>query len=547
MIPVRRLLAVALLGAAPVAQAQVVRGRVTEVNTANPVPGALMSLLGVASDSVIVSGLSTREGDYALRAPAAGSYRLAVKRIGVRRFVSASFTLADGETRALNVPIDAIAMALPAVTVSGLCVPRARELPRVASLWDEARTALEAAEISLRDRLIQARISRYAAEVDPASLRALFDWRSDAEVMAAQPFSSLSGDSLSALGYWRALPGDSVEFLAPDARALASNAFLRDHCFGLAAAPRNRPDLVGLTFTPARERQLPDIMGTIWLDARRFELRFIEFRYTRLPPTPDANRVGGEVHFARLESGAWIVDRWFIRMPQTVTSGGASRRQLREEGGVVHPDAVATSRQLASLAGTVRDSLGRPLAGALVRAIGTHRQALTRADGAFSLDSLPAGPVSIAAHVDGYDAFATLAASRRLELPAARTTRLDLRAARGADLRREFCPASAARGRFWSGVVRLVMVDSASMSPLPGVRFLATWPAAAENPSAGSTERLQQAMTDVRGAATFCELPTDVDVEISLLGADRTRTFVLITRSTRDGVTGHVVAGRVNR
>ena len=234
--------------------------------------GALVSLLGETGDSTLVSVLSARSGEYAIRAPGAGTYRLAVKRIGVQRFVSVPFALGSGETRSIDVPIAALAMALPEVSVSGLCVTRPRDLRRIASLWDEARTALEATEISLRDRLIEAQISRYAAEVELGSLRVLFDWRSDAQVMVRQPFTSLSGDSLSALGYWRQLEGDSVEYMAPDASALASNAFIRDHCFSLSRSPRrNRPDLVGLAFAPARDRTLPDIAGTA--SARRADVR----------------------------------------------------------------------------------------------------------------------------------------------------------------------------------------------------------------------------------------------------------------------------------
>lgn len=549
MTPRLRLLAVALLIGPAAARAQVVRGRITEVNTTNPVPGALVSLLPAASDSVLVSGLSTRDGDYALRAPAAGSYRLAVKRIGVRRFVSAPFAIADGETRALNVPIDAIALALPPVTVSGLCVTRARDLPRVASLWDEARTALEAAEISVRDRLIQARIARYAAEVDPGSLRALFDWRSDAEVMTAQPFSSLSGDSLSAVGYWRALPGDSVEFLAPDARALASNAFLNDHCFGMAAAPRGRPDLVGLSFQPARDRQLPDITGTIWLDARRFELRFIEFRYTRLPPTPDANRVGGEVHFARLESGAWIVDRWFIRMPQAVlVADDWPRRQLREEGGSVLVDEGTTAGRLASVAGVFRDSAGRPLPGAVVRAISTNRQALTGEDGSYRLDSLPPGGLSVVVHTDGYDALATLAATRRVDLLPGSALRLDLRASNAAAMRGEFCPLTTRRTplRGGGGVMRLLMIDSATSAPLPGIGFVVTWPRTSVTNSRVEEWR-RSAVTDARGTATFCDLPLGVDLEVSLQGRRGERSHVMMAQLVRGRILGRVVSGRVMR
>jgi hypothetical protein len=536
-------LLLAVLVAMPLG-AQVVRGRVTEMNSAQPVAGALVSLLAETGDDAIVSVLTTATGEYAVRAPLPGRYRLAVKRIGVRRFVSAGFDLAAGETGSMDVAIDAVALTLPQVTVSGLCVTRPRELGRIASLWDEARTALEATEISLRDRLIQAQIARYAAELDPQSLRVLFDWRSDAQVMVAQPFTSLSGDSLSAVGYWHQLPGDSVEFLAPDASALASNAFIRDHCFSLASVRRDRPDLVGLAFVPARDRRLADIAGTIWLDARRFELRFIEFRYTRLPSMPNADRVGGEVHFARLASGAWIVGRWFIRMPQVVVMPDEwPRRQLREEGGAVIAEGVVPSTRLATLTGVVHDSAGRPLAGAVVRAIGTHHQAVTGPNGSFRFDDLPPGGLSIVAHTDAYDSFAIMAASRRLELQPGRTQRLDLRAPNSAALRREACPQRAARG-----VLRLLMVDSATAVPLSGVRFVVSWPATAEMASADSTQELyRQALTDSRGAATFCDLPTGFPLEVSVAGARGQRQHVMMFEVGRGGILGRVVSGRMNR
>jgi hypothetical protein len=539
------------LAVAPL-QAQVVRGRVTEVNTVMPVPGALVSLLHETDEAAIVSVLTSRAGDYAVRALSPGRYRLAVKRIGVRRFVSAAFDLAAGETRVLDVPIDAVALTLPEVTVSGLCVTRRRELARIASLWEEARTALEATEISMRDRLIDARIARYAVELDPSSLRVLFDWRSDAQVLVAQPFTSLSGDSLSTVGYWRQLPGDSVEYLAPDASALASNAFLRDHCFSLAGTMRNRPDLTGINFVPARDRRLPDINGTIWLDARRFELRLVEFRYTRLPVIPDGNKVGGEVHFARLGSGAWIVDRWFIRMPQVIVPPDDwPRRQLREEGGAVIAEGVEATAQRASLSGVFRDSTGRPAAGALIRVIGTHRQSVTGPDGTFRFDSLPPGGMSVVAHADGYDALAILAASRRVELRAGRTQRVDFRAPNAASLRREACPASPTVGfgprRPVRGVLRLLMVDSATVAPLPGIRFIVSWPASAESAGADSSERYRLALTDSRGAATFCDLPTGFPLEVSVLGPGRGRVHVMMVEVTRNGIVGRVVSGRVNR
>lgn len=532
--------------------AQVVRGRVTEVNTSTPVPGAVVSLLGEAGDSALVSVLTAGSGEYALRAPAAGRYRLSVKRIGVKRYASTLFSLAEGETRVVDVPIDAVALTLPQVTVSGLCAARPRDRSRIAALWDEARTALEATEISLRDRLMEAEIARYAAELEFGSLRVMFDWRSDAQVLAEQPFRSLSGDSLSAVGYWRQLPGDSVEFQGPDASALVSNAFLRDHCFSLASVQRNRPDLAGLSFVPARDRQLPDIAGTIWLDARTFELRFIEFRYTMLPNVPDIDQVGGQAHYVRLESGAWIVNRWFIRMPQLiVTSDDWPRRQLREEGGAVVSRGAGTGEPSAAVTGVFRDSAGRPEANAVIRAIGTHHQVLSGADGSFRFESLPPGGISLVAHTQTYDAFAVLAGTRRLTLQPGRTHRVDFRAPDAAALRRQVCPVAPRtayrRQRPVRGVLRLLMVDSATAEPLPGVRFVVSWPATVDNPSADSTmDAYRQAVTDSRGAATFCDLPPGYPLDVSVLGPGG-RTHVMLTEVTRNGIVGRVVSGRINR
>lgn len=63
-------------------------------------------------------------------------------------------------------------------------------------------------------------------------------------------------------------------------------------------------------------RTTPDVEGTIWLDAKTFELRLVEFQFMQLPRATITRGIGGEVRFAHLPSSAWIVDRWFIRMPR---------------------------------------------------------------------------------------------------------------------------------------------------------------------------------------------------------------------------------------
>jgi hypothetical protein len=92
------------------------------------------------------------------------------------------------------------------------------------------------------------------------------------------------------------------------------------------------------------------------------------------------------------------------------------------------------------------------------------------------------------------------------------------------------------------------MVDSATTVPLSGIRFIVSWLAIAETTNANSTqERFRLAVTDARGAATFCDLPTGFALEVSVLGAGSERQHVMMAETTRNGIVGRVVTGRINR
>lgn len=347
----RRLLVLCLAVPASLAGAQVVRGTVTDRGTGTPIAGVLVTITpedAAPDDGMAV--LSNARGEYAIRAPAPGSYRVAAKRIGVQRFRSAAMRLATGETVRLDIVLDAVAYALPEVRVAefDVCSERPAERQRVLALWDEARTALAAAQVSLRDRLFEGQIRRYSRGLDPRNLRVLEESWSDVQGVMDRPFGSLSGDSLSRLGYRRTI--DSTEYYsAPDASVLVSGAFLRDHCFAPVDGGRSRRGLIGLAFEPTPVRQVAEVRGTLWLDARTFELRLVEFHFTDLPAFPGSDRVGGEVHFERLANGAWMTARWFLRFPQGARSLSPvdadtrspsvllrqTEHRLLEEGGMV--------------------------------------------------------------------------------------------------------------------------------------------------------------------------------------------------------------------
>lgn len=337
--------------------AQTVRGVAREQAAGRPLVGVLMTLFRDDSEGAVVATTLTNDlGRYVLRAPEPGRYRLAAKRIGVRRFESEGFEVVTPDVER-DVELEALAYQLPTVRVRShpLCVRRADQAGRIESLWDEAKTALTATQVSQRERLVRARVVRYVRDLNAQNLRV------EAERMLRQtdgaverPFVSLSGDALSRGGYWRVQTNDSIAYYAPDADVLLSTAFARDHCFSVAERDGERAGLSGMTFEPVSGRELPDVRGTIWLDARTFELKLVEFRYSRLPVATTNRYVGGEVQFARLSSGAWIVERWFIRMPRyadrpTTRSTGVpgqpptvtySLTGLIEEGGTVTVDNV---------------------------------------------------------------------------------------------------------------------------------------------------------------------------------------------------------------
>jgi hypothetical protein len=262
--------------------------------------------------------LSDERGAFAVRATAPGRFELVIKRIGQRRHRVAPFSMDPGETVVRNVVLDPVAVALPEVVVSGVvgCDATAAGDHRLEALWDDARAALLATQLSLRDSLFSASVQRYVRELDPRSRRVVSETRSEARGRVAPPFLTAEPESLSAHGYLRMSTDGVLTFFGVDPGVLTSEAFVRDHCFRVVRGGRDQRQFIGVSFRPARDSgATTDVAGTLWMDERSSELRYVEFRYSRLPPPIDSTQVFGQLHFSRLASGAWMVQRWFLRLP----------------------------------------------------------------------------------------------------------------------------------------------------------------------------------------------------------------------------------------
>ena len=398
------LLALALILGVRAAHAQDVHGTVTDAKTHAPVNGAIVALLDESSRAVAAT-LANDSGSFALRAPAPGSFRLRVERVGFRNTLTPPFTLAAGQSREypLEVSGDAVALNAVRIVADKKCVVRPGAGLAAAELWNEARKALEATKLNQAEKVFTVRIRKFERALDPRTLAEQSVTRYDQEGPTINPFASVASDSLARFGFVRTNRDGTSDWYAPDADVLLSDFFLDRHC--LMAVPL-ADGLVGLMFEPASAGKLPDVKGVLWFDPRSAELRFMTYQYVDVDLEVPLDKLGGRIDFTRMPNGRWIIKRWYIRMPivaiqriaPVYPSGIVEERHLiteiRETGGEVLEIGVKAraGANVASLAGTVFDSVrGSPVAGARVFVSGTSRASVSGAGGSFQIDSVPPG------------------------------------------------------------------------------------------------------------------------------------------------------------
>src|SRR5919199_2381253 len=307
-------LAVALLILTRPLAAQIVRGTVVAQGTNEPVASTVVRLVD-ASGKRLAGAISDETGRFAIKAPAPGRYTLHADRIGFKSVTSAPFALATGQTIEQKLVAPAVPAMLAGITIAGSdrCVVRPQEGMEAARVWEEARKALDATVLTQEQRLLRLTLVEFERDISPSHsmLRETTRRRSG---VSENPFVSAPAESLSAHGYVR-VSTDSSEYFAPDAAALLSESFAGDHCLRAVKGDDDHKGLIGLAFEPAKHRKKPDIKGVLWLDDSTSELRFMEYQYTGLPVPSHGDVMQSRVEFKHLPTGAWIVERWVIRMP----------------------------------------------------------------------------------------------------------------------------------------------------------------------------------------------------------------------------------------
>jgi hypothetical protein len=312
------LILAAIAGLTAPAAAQQIRGEVVLSDGATRAPGVVVVVSDLTGTSA-GRALTNDRGEFELTVPKAGWYSVRLLRIGFRPTLLPNVDVpATGSvTVSALLGADPVSLARVTVRTESRCRTNADTGQLVAQLWQQARTALTAAQITTAARRLAVRWTLYdrftTKDGAPDGTPTVTEKSGSTE----RPFVSLPAEALSQLGYVVEERG-AANYFAPDADVLLSDAFASAHCFRVVAPPSGQSNLVGVGFGPVDQQgeSVKEIEGTLWLDRANAELRALDFRYTNLSePMLDAG-AGGRVEFTRLATGNWIVSRWEIRVPR---------------------------------------------------------------------------------------------------------------------------------------------------------------------------------------------------------------------------------------
>lgn len=537
----RTALAGLALLAARIAGGQTVTGKVLAKTDGAPVAGAIVALVD-SSGHVLASRLAEDGGTFSLDAPNPGHFTLRVERIGFRSTITAMFLLRQGETVDVPVTLAGEGVSLRAVVVNAdrRCVVRPQEGVAMAQLWNEARKALRATQLTQiaqaaakarRDpHRFRMRWRKFRHDLTPQTLDVVHSEEVELEGETVTPFVSENPEVLARDGYMTGAIETGSTFYAPDADVLLSDLFLDSHCFRLQAPRRDRrDDLIGLAFEPVRltndgRTGHVDVRGVLWLDRTSAELRYMEYSYTNLPLDVSARYAGGQLEFRPLPDGRWIVWRWYIHMPKLertrhiVTSGLGEWRtevvQVQEDGAElleVRP-AGSTGTARATLRGIVFDSLrGGAMAGVRVFISGTSFATTTAADGSYRIDSIPPGWYRASIIAPRLDTLLLDPPVRELTLSAGQDKRVDLAVPSLHTVSAQLCAAPIGDS---SSVILGVVRDSGVTAAETHVR--AEW----TEISKVATDRVRsqpiwsETMSSAGGRYSLCDIPTDKQLTV---------------------------------
>lgn len=316
-----------------------------------PISGALVAVLD--GGRVVTEGLSSTRGLILLAAPP-GIYRVRVRRIGFRPFISEAVTLPSAKELLFKVETEQVVLEAMVVSEAAKCGPITRDAQTLSVVWEEVSKALRSSQLTIDDLTGMGEMRTYRRDL--GSHGELVSSQSTLlPITNARPFGAVDSRLLSRLGYVRGDPQIGWEYFGPDEAVLLSDDFAATHCFKVVRDAKKRPGQIGVAFQPAPKRTVSDIKGILWVDEKTAALRDVGFTYVNSGMLTEFEP-GGYTKFRQVPSGGWIVDEWQLRMPKIAMRDGpgnfVSKIGYVENGGIIV--AAETATEAAKLADSTR-------------------------------------------------------------------------------------------------------------------------------------------------------------------------------------------------
>lgn len=298
-------------------EAQTVRG-VAITRDSMLVPGVIVTLVD-STGTPVARALAGDDGEFTMRAPGAGTYRIEAKRLAFRPTLDRPIVLEAGRPLRHILVMTGEAVQLPGVRVSAerQCAANPDSGSAAFSVWEEARKALRASQLTRLMRNYRVDVVTYVRKQAPGEMRWRVTDSASSAGMSLRPFTSRPAEQLAERGYLtRSVQGEIYH--APDEDVLLSESFAATHCLRILPDSAGE-DVVRLGFSPVHGRRLPDISGVLSIDRATSELRRLDFTFVNTTVLDIVRSPGGEIIYRRLPDGSWLIEQWSIWLPVAET------------------------------------------------------------------------------------------------------------------------------------------------------------------------------------------------------------------------------------
>jgi hypothetical protein len=436
----------------------------------------------------------------------------------------------------------------------------------VATLWEDTKTALTAAEITRTNSPYTFQLVDHARLFDFSSGELLGIAMNETESYDTRSWPSVPPEELRRDGYVR-FSADSATFIAPDIQTLLSSYFADTHCLRIGGHQFAPDSLVAVDFDPTGKSDHVEIRGTIWLNRQTHDLNAIDFHYTNLDLGGADSAAGGRVEFAPLTRGGWVLTDWSIRVPlvhvavdnQLHPTAASYRRGARTPGTLLESHRRIVAEQLRVSGGTLkavlRDSTtvwAQPLlrvavhvttgpsrtplshAEAIAYLMGTHRWVRTDSTGTASFDGLLRGSYLIDVSTGELDVLGWPREHVRIDVGAKADETPDVQLQSPLVAARTICGDDSRSLNESTGVVIGRVVDGGG--PVAGRAITVSWLGGAGDPGAEHGQPVTRTVRTMAGDGRFmvCGVPRERSIEIRPDGAGRAGEKVV--RLARDQV-----------